>query len=152
MTYTETQIEAIKLFGKKDLTEGCMVWYVWTPNTFGYKIISYDQFDCPINWDSECVRAISTHRKQEIYSFDSRDWEWKRTITFIKWNILWHIPHLEDLFRVAEEKGFWVICYKDWLEIYIWQWEDENMQSIDYNPTLSLLDQPSLQDIISLFK
>lgn len=25
MTYTETQLEAIKLFGKKDLTFGCIV-------------------------------------------------------------------------------------------------------------------------------
>ena len=74
--YTPTQLEAIKLFGRKDLTEGCISiekdWTLW-------------KCDISKEW-----RTINLP-------------EWQRNVTSSKmeWEILWHIPQLSpDLFRV----------------------------------------------------
>lgn len=132
--YTPTQLEAIKLFGRKDLTEGCISiekdWTLW-------------KCDISKEW-----RTINLP-------------EWQRNVTSSKmeWEILWHIPQLSpDLFRV-----FWnrwdIIEVKYWFTNN-WIIEEDKLiiitdfckNVIPYNPTIPLLDQPSLPDIISLFK
>lgn len=135
MQYTDIQLEAIKVFWRKDLTEGCVVefndhiirkvyWKVWKNH-----------------WAEREQFYIIGNRLIEHY-FDS-DW------------ILWHIPNLEDLFRVAEEKWVYMDIENKNNEINIWKWEYENSElllSVPYNPTIPLLDQPSLPDILNLFK
>lgn len=116
MTYTETQLEAIKLFGRKDLEIWCKIFFKDSKQPFTYA------------W--------------EIWVF--------------VWNpdfeILWHEPHLENLFRVSAEKDYDVQVqwwfWRDWIE-FIVKWKHE---WFDYNATLPLLDQPNLSNIISLFR
>lgn len=80
MTYTPIQLDIIQVFGRKELSK----WLI-----------------------------ILKERISEIIAIDyEREWfyrmidDWENTFSWsIKWaEILWHIPHLEDVFRVAEEK------------------------------------------------
>jgi hypothetical protein len=112
------------------------------------------------------LQAIKTFWKKDleiwckIFFKDSKQpftftWE----IWVFVWNpdfeILWHIPHLEDLFRVAEEYGIKLQCllYQTSLQWYTLQFEDSKKvyDLIDYIPTLPLLDQPNLSEIVNLF-
>ena len=74
-----------------------------------------------------------------------------------KITILWHEPHLENLFRVAEEKN-WIIrivynyLKKEYLlEIDDSFWEDKEYALISYSPSTPLLSQPNLSEIVNLF-
>lgn len=132
MTYTETKLEAIKILGKKDLTFGCIVSQGWDE----YQIFNFsDRFKNARYWDNEEEEAMMI-----------MNWGYK---------ILWHIPHLEDLFRVAEEKKLNISLemeYDGTHALYISWWDDDGDTTIPYSPTLPLLDQPSLPDILNLFK
>lgn len=133
--YNETQLQAIKTFWKKDLEIWCKIFFKDSKQPFTF------------TW--------------EIWVF--------------VWNpdfeILWHEPHLEDLFRVAEEcieKNFSKFCYigctMSTIEIYGWRkpdwkldefWPANNtytlLNQIGYKPSLPLLDQPNLSEIVNLF-
>ena len=132
MNYTETQLEAIRLFGKKDLSDWCYtleknwtMWHCW-------------------NWEwKKCYNS---------------KWEWGLSSDYWEnmWEILWHEPHLEDVFRVAEERWFTFDLINFWtkqprLTSIIPSNENFN---IPYNPTLPLLSQPeeTLTQLINLFK
>lgn len=71
--------------------------------------------------------------------------------------IFWEDARLEDLFRVAEKKGYTIDIssrsehFKKSMRFYYWNMY-RDFGDIDYNPTLPLLDQPSLPDILNLFK
>lgn len=135
--YTQTQLEAIKLFGRKDLSFGLLFKYEkwWDDeiltfcsiydDTGNTKTISYLPFDYEMTWEDEYSKDMDIE-------------------------ILWHVPHLEDLFRVAEEKGidFWM---EFWYTLRVSP-KDWTYHEIKYNPTLPLIDQPSLPEIINLFK
>lgn len=130
--YTPMQLEAIKLFGRKDLTEGCIIYcptYEWDKYIF-------------IN---EKNIKDATSSEYGIYL------QWRYARMTYQYEIIGHEVHLEDLFRVAEERGWKTeilnaesIWYK-YCIIIEWKW-------IEYIRTLPLLDQPNLSDIISLFK
>lgn len=155
--YTPTQLEIIKIFWKKDFTEWCLVWEFDNQNAFGYKIISYEKFDCPVEWDSEFIRLISFHRKKELYQYDSREWNSNKIIKFLKYNVLWHIPTLEDIFIVAHDREYYceIVQSRNEYDVYYLiihtKWEEE---SIEYNPTIPVLEQSeyTLKQLISLFK
>ncbi len=73
--------------------------------------------------------------------------------------ILWHIPSLEDLFQVAMDKWYSPAFYYDEeYSKYIVSFERKiadrqfTQDDFPYNPILPLLDQPNLEEIISLFK
>lgn len=101
--------------------------------------------------------------KESEYSLVMYKWKYAERATAIEeFEILWHIPHLEDLFRVAEEKNkinkfemnidrssIWVL----WLRVYTSNWGNMLINKIIewFDPTLPLLNQPSLPEIISLF-
>lgn len=139
MTYTETQLEAIKILGKKDLSFGC----IYYPNT--------DDFAEPYFYVEEWVWVqvkswwLIHDSSYEIEVMNSLDV-----------SILWHIPHLEDLFRVAGEKWkrITIEYYTQWPHLIFNPIEVNlrNPDRIPYNPTLPLLDQPNLSDILNLFK
>lgn len=124
--YSAEQLEAIKLFGRKDLSK----WLLGIRTTGE-----------PCEYNGEYWESF-WHGLQDKNP-----------------EILWHIPHLEDLFRVAEEQwrkldieyrnDRWFECYTLWIEKAE---KKNNWNVILYNPSIPLLDQPNLSDIISLFR
>lgn len=130
--YTPIQLEAIKLFGKKDLTEGCLVFQPEYDYTFKIPEDEWDLMVAMRNWFRwTTILEIS----------ESKVW----------FEILWHIPELfPDVYVAMKNKWDDIINfdkYPEWWRLYFRFWH-----IIPYNPTLSLLDQPSLPQIISLFK
>ena len=125
MQYTDVQISAIKLFGRKDLTEWCIVFQPEYDYTFKIPEDEWDLMVAMRNWFRwTTILEISESK--------------------VGFEILWHEPHLEDLFRVAWEKERWFVLNDESLFIF---WEE--IPYISYKP---LLDQPSLPEIISLIK
>ena len=157
MTYSKTQLDIIRQFGSKELSEGCLVWDFYNPNIFWYKILEYEVFPCVVNWESEYIKVRSFHRKRETYTYDSRQENDVKQIEYFKKNILWHIPELfPDVARVAKEKVRFleIKCpHKCYLSISRWDIELE-LISIPYNPTLPLIDQEesTLVQLLNLFK
>ncbi len=146
-------LKLFELFADKTLSEGCLVWDFESPNTYWYKIITYEEFDCVVNWDSEFMRVISFHRKKEIYEYDSRDVEWANSIKYLKSHILWHEPQLHDVFMVANEKCYWWNM-NDWDLSITFYYENRNLPPIKwYNPTLPLIQQSdsTKEQLIKLF-
>lgn len=134
MKYTDLEIEAIKLFGRKDLTFGCLIF-----RKEKQIIHQMDSHDMPCDeWEIWRERGNA-----EPYLL-TKDFE-----------ILWHIPHLEDLFRVAEEKWKVVevrnVCYS---RIELFTKDNPFPLCVPYNPTLPLLEQSeeTLNQICNLFK
>lgn len=136
--YTPIQIEAIELFGSKELSFGC-------------KCITTD-ID---GWEDQCTfldwnEWLVIHDVYKtIYKANPRKIsDTSRWIT-----ILWHIPHLEDVFRVAEEKWFRV-KYELW-ELKFFDMKDYGCGwlrlSVSFQ-NIPLIDQPSLPEIIKLFR
>lgn len=137
MTYTETQLEAIRLFGKKDLTK----WNICLMNNKNKLFPDAEDtlltFFWFVDWE---YFFIDEHLNQ--YSRYTENFE-----------ILWHIPHLEDLFRVADEK--WKIMEVRntlYSRIELFTKDNPFPLCVPYNPTIPLLDQPNLAEIISLFR
>ena len=129
--YSAEQLEAIKLFGRKDLKEGCII--------------------------STRNNIIGTFVKKEpLVDALSYQWIWIKEKEYpeLLWEILWHIPHLSpDLFRVGIEKWFHVsLALQSRWEYVLSIYGSETQNFYTYNPTLPLLDQPSLPEIINLFK
>ena len=106
MTYTTLQLDIIREFGSKELTEGCYITYTWNPKFWK-------------DWGD--YLAMLKFSKNGIYEAKSKNCFWllhlaesEEELNEIQWlhwirkEILWHIPHLEDVFRVAEER--WLFC------------------------------------------
>lgn len=134
--YSAEQLEAIRIFGKKDLTFGCIVeiWFDSEPNPHIETVI---------------IRTEEQLKKAKEYFT-----EWNAWILYKE--LLWHEPHLEDVFRVAEEKWFTFDLINFWTKqprLTSLIPSNENF-NIPYNPTLSLLEQSeeTKQKIINLFK
>lgn len=130
MSYTPIQLEAIRIFGKKDLTEGCTIYcdtYEWD------KYIVIDKWNI----------TDATSAKYGIF-LKSKYWNWKCTYPF---EILWHEPHLEDVFRVVRNSWHSIWLNDDAIEF------DEDFL-IEYSPTLPLLEQSesTLTQLCNLFK
>lgn len=129
MTYSPIQLEAIKIFGRKDLTEWCLVnhWFSYNPE---------------IDWEKQIWK---------IKTYDWRRWamlfDWFNVDDF---EILWHEPHLEDVFRVAKEKWYFVKLQSD--EIYFYTYQHD--ESFKFISSLPLLEQSedTLTQLINLFK
>lgn len=131
---TPIQLEAIKIFGRKELSRWCFL---------------------KVNWIiTICTDWPYYENEWKLYA---RNYEKSPEENIIEdFEILGNLPHLEDLFRVAKER--WFAC------IWMWQfplsteyfmsvqkniWESVE---IDFNPDVSLLDQHNLEEIINLFK
>ena len=128
MTYTETQLKAIRLLWKKDLSFWCLIF-----RKEKQIIHQMDSHDMPCDeWEIWRERGNA-----EPYLL-TKDFE-----------ILWHECHIEDLFRVAEKKG-WLVEIKWWLLSI--HFKDRTYTSCKFEWSIPLLDQPNLSDIINLFK
>lgn len=132
MTYTPLQIEIIKKFGRKDLSFGCVIYYNISPYIFLDERIWY----------------------YTVYCCDSVDWIfWYEEIKEKeKVKILWHLPLLEDIFRVAEEKGIYVSISPEITRVYKEFWWDPI--EVVFIPHIPLIDQDesTLSQLLSLFK
>lgn len=143
--YSPIQLDIIRTFGSKELSEGCLIqeskrllriaYETWIKNA-PYFCIDLTE----IQWSPQC-------------GFNPKDYE--------NAEILWHIPELfPDVARVAKEKD-WIIKieYNYFKREYVWItidntfWEDDIYALIPYNPTLSLLDQDeqTLASLLNLF-
>ena len=147
--YTPTQLEAIRIFGRKDLTEGCLIriqskypsWammeYWWDEDAWDYDdVIRKINEDEELNYDCYeiTINDISANEDDDMI-----------------FTILWHEPHLEDVFRVSKEKWVMINLSRDsnnWFELFVW------MKHFPYNPTITLIEQSeeTLKQLISLFK
>lgn len=128
MNYSPIQLESIRIFGKKDLTDWChtleknwTMWHCW-------------------NW--------------EWKKFYNSKWEWWISSDYWEhmWEILWHEPHLfPDVARVVEER-WWLLEIK-WGLLTI-TFPDRTYTSCKYLTTLPLLEQSeeTLTKLINLFK
>lgn len=143
--YTPTQLEAIKIFGRKDLTDWCII--------TGLCLDSY--------WELK-ERRLCRKTYAWYYLVASHKWNFHDNCWSVhkpsSIEILWHEPHLEDVFRVAKEKKFHYIDIthlSDWTHELCFAWTGEtDDECIPYNPTITLLEQSesTLQQIISLFE
>ena len=89
MTYTPLQIEIIKKFGRKELTEGCI---------FSHSSGRYMTYICDW-WRTDVIYFLDRNRV-ETYEYPS-----------IYFEILWHLPHLEDILEVLYENDIWVTLW-----------------------------------------
>jgi len=140
--YSAEQLEAIKLFGRKDLTEGCIVTLKKKYENPYFSIDTSDTLSVVhIDNKYECIFRTKWIR------WDLELWnQWRKEL-----EIIWHIPHWHDLFSALRDK---------WLESFLWSesllidpdekiWKKKN---IEVNKYIPLLDQPNLDKIISLLK
>lgn len=134
MTYSPIQLEAIRIFGRKDLSFWCNV-KLWE----NVKIIE-SQVNGSIN---EAYTLVNMHYS----SFERQCFE-----------ILWHIPHLEDVtWRWKMIDIFFVLDTE--IEELSWKIVDGNFNLIKrwdcrYESGKSLIEQSeeTLTQLISLFK
>lgn len=131
MTYSNVQLDIIRQFGSKELSEGCLVsttWWIW-------KIYKNDD--------------------DHIFFVELQNWELCVIRSKNSLEILWHIPELfPDVARVAKEKEMDLECFissfTDKYCIWFTKWPRDAIQSIPYNPTLPLIDQDSQLTLIPL--
>lgn len=139
MTYTPTQLEVIQVFGKKEL---------WKWLLFNYKLWNFEMLDSN---NSIHIPNLVYHHNYQLFP---------NVIPVVgdnNFEILWHIPHLENLFQLAEEKGFAYIALEPAqirLTKYFWKDRPEWVHVIPYNPTLPLIYQEEsvLIELLTIFK
>jgi len=135
--YSAEQLEAIRIFGRKDLTDGCIVRkekWKW------FKIANIQDVKYP-DW--------KTYYKQAKWYWVHWKFYQPKFKTESDFEILGHKVHLEDLFRVAEERG-WLVEIKWWLLSI--HFKDRTYTSCKYEWSAPFLEQPSLPEILNLFK
>ena len=130
---TPLQIEIIKKFGRKELTEGCI---------FSHSSGRYMTYICDW-WRTDVIYFLDRNRV-ETYEYPS-----------IYFEILWHLPHLEDIFRVAEESGLSYTLFGGRIISSIqFHINDDKDIIMAYEPSLPLIeqDESTLSQLLSLFK
>ena len=133
--FTPTQIEIIKAFGSKELSFWCRLVIDDLIYIYvGRKKLFEDIWNWKI-WDP--------------YSNDEYD------------EILWHIPELHDLYRIAQSKNWYITVHNHRLIIdkesdkpLIMGTSYEILLDISYKPELQLIDQEesTLVQLLNLFK
>lgn len=136
--FTPTQIEIIKHFGSKELSEGCIVRDLYRDSQPIWKYLC--------DW-----KYLYEWNIWFIPDNEMTDW-WEIENIF---EILWHIPELfPDFARVAEEKwlSYYISTDSDFIKVIIAIWEkypyDEKI--IPYIRTLPLIDQDEQLTLIPL--
>ena len=140
--YSQLDLELVRIFGKKDLTEGCIAKWKWQENVTD--IIAYRI------WDT-------------LWVVTYYEWNWVNVerideFSIDEYEVIWHIPHLEDIFRVAKENGKLVEIDSQFNELTLYHinqyGEHETERFFPYDSTLLPTEQPSeetKQALISLF-
>jgi len=138
---TPIQLDIIKAFGSKELSEGCILNNFWEIIKLkkDYKIIQNNESEKDILIFGKNDDELSLNHNTEI---------------------LWHIPELfPDVARVTKEKGIqiWIkylepsffVTDAQTCVITVWDWIDSYWE-IPYNPTLSFIDQDEQLTLIPL--
>lgn len=144
--YSQLDLELVRIFGTKELTEGCWI-----------NLQDEDDYDddghiCkltqPSEYDEKWYYLIYPHTP--YWATDSIHIQKDKDSIF---EILWHIPHLEDVFRVAEEKNI-KIEIDTGFKYSIYLTVDDIQRDIAYNFSSTLLEQSeeTKQALISLFE
>ena len=126
--YSAEQLEAIKIFGRKDLSFGCWIKY----------------WDAILQYSHEWASCHIFVNGKETWAVE----KWKEEYI----TILWHIPHLKDLFRACEERWLSCVVWNDGSYIYIHNDDYTIDEDFYFDSKLQFLDQPSLPEILNLFK
>lgn len=149
MTYTSIQLEVIKLFGRKELSFGCILldkeWktyrkVVWESAWYGYDV--YTEYNIP-----PLLEATSIEWEHQ-YSNNCKD----------DFEILWHIPHLfPDVARELQKEWYVLELLKvDTIKsvLKISRFDIKKDIIISYKKLIPLLEQSeeTLTQLISLFK
>lgn len=126
--YTPQQIDFIREYGNKELTEGCIIrhFYNWTYGIFLWHSNDKSAFDCHISYDWG-------------NTIDSPD------VSDIHKCILWHHVEWHDVFAKLKEKGhFHIFALKDWW-YELWNSPDNDIvYKIKIDPFISPMEQPYL--------
>ena len=135
--YTPIQLEAIKIFGRKDLTEGCLL-------QNKKSLIIYKH-----SW-------VNLNNKN-IYYFDWYEHSYFYQDDLIFFEILWHIPHFERIIEVLYEKDIavtlWHMHKKSIVLDFLNEKDDEcRIREIDYDWTKEPLEQDEkvLKELIEI--
>lgn len=140
--YTTTQLEVIRVFGRKELSFGCIVKWIDVQ-----KEIQFTEYIWKINEEMSIVSYKGEYSKYQEVTWIDNNFE-----------ILWHIPHLEDVFRVAKEKWWLVNFTTETNELLFYRkdsfWKTTEYKNIAWYKTIPLLEQPEsvLIQILNLFK
>ena len=125
--YTPIQIEIIKKFWRNDLTFGCIIIH---------------RVDDDFDWESHIAKITESDSEWICFTPKTPYWCTNNSQDTTDYEILWHEPHLEDVFRVAEEKWFYrevrTITYS---RIELSTKENPYPLCIPYNITIPLLSQ-----------
>lgn len=145
MRYTETDLQLIRIFGKKELSDWCII----------------TGLCLDIYWEVK-ERKLCRKTYAWYYLVASKKWNFHDNCSMVdkpsSIEILWHLPTLENIFQKAEEK-WWKITiewYTEWPYLILNPIEVNlrNPERIPYNPTISPLDQEETtkEALINLFK
>ena len=105
------------------------------------------------------IKLIEIFGKKEL-ALIWDNWKMIAKEVDIEFTKIWHIPHLEDIFRVASKEYmcdmisiFWKKKEKLSHEIELYGKDSKKLESIPYNPTLQPLDQTeeTKEALIDLF-
>jgi len=138
--YSAEQLEAIRIFGRKDLTEGCIVRkekWKW------FKIANIQDVKYP-DW--------KTYYKQAKWYWVHWKFYQPKFKTESDFEILGHKVHLEDLFRACEERWLYCAVWSDGSYIAIRNDDYTIDEDFYFDSKLQFLKQPSLPEILNLFK
>ena len=143
MTYSPIQLDIIRTFGSKELSEGCIVRDLYRDSQPIWKYLC--------DW-----KYFYEWNIWFIPDNEMTDW-WETENIF---EILWHIPELfPDVARVAKENEWAIeirILPQESSEVTIVHYDYMLRQTkIPYNPTLPLIDQDeqlTLLPLLNLFK
>lgn len=132
MQYTDIQIEAIQIFGRKEFTEGCIV----------------------ESWDFWEVWQYLIRIKDRIY-IRTGDFITNRHCTEIK-EILWHEPQWHDVFAKLKEEWYKSELTTEW-ELLLFRTDQSDYitleEEIPCNPCISPMEQPLLiEELLKLIK
>lgn len=116
MTYTPIQLEVIKRFWRKELTEGCLI------QQWEYLMNIW----CIYEWIYN-MKEINSANCMQVQKSDIGE-------------ILWHIPEIfPDVARIAEER-WWLLEIKFWLLTI--HFKDRTYTSCKYDTIKPFLEQP----------
>lgn len=143
MNYSPIQLDIIRTFGSKELSEGC---FVRKEKWKWFKIANITDIKYP-DWKLYYKQAKWYWLHWKFYQ--------PKFKTELDFEILWHIPHLEDVFRVAKWKAFIYAITPLRLWTYeIWFNDWYRTTYINYTPEMPLLEQSeeTLTQLLNLFK
>lgn len=152
--YTPTQLEVIRAFGSKELTEGCLI------GSKQFHIYEQEIVYTPMIWGTWFHKQWNTNLKKfRVHCPLTEEDIWFDFEDITNYQILWHIPILEDVFRLAKNKWFTIDLssrsehFLHSMRFYYWN-KYRDYWDINYTPSIPLLEQTEsvLIELLTIFK